>query len=110
MRRNSNKMPWQEAKEAFDEQGICFDREIEWSVENGFCISTPNLFATGHFFEEDGKKCVWINSCVGDMYALFRFGLNYALDFIEFQRNFSGKTKRYDFKRFTERICMYVEH
>ena len=110
MRRNLNKKPFEEAKEGFEAQGISFDSEIDWSLENGFLLSTPDLFATGHFFEDDGKKGVWINCCIGDMVQLFRYSLNYDLDIIEFQRNFSGVTKRYDFKRFTERVCRLAEH
>jgi hypothetical protein len=62
------------------------------------------LFATGYFYEDGGKSILFISCAAGQIEQLLRFDLNYLIDFVEFERNFSGKRKRYDYEKFKARI------
>jgi len=104
LRQNLNKRNDQIARDEYEKRGADFDESLAWHMKEGFVINVPYLFAMGYFYEEAGKTIVYISAIVGELESLFRFRLNYPLDFIEFERNFSGKTKRYDYAKFTKRI------
>ena len=53
---------------------------------------------------EGDKIILHLTMAVGEISFLFRFRTDLKLDFIEFKRNFFGKTKRYDYSKFTARI------
>ena len=94
----------QTAREEYEKRGVDFDETVAWHMKEGFVINVPYLFAMGYFYREGEKTILHLTMAVGEISFLFRFCLNYPLDFIEFQRNFSGKTKRYDYSKFTERL------
>ncbi len=102
IRQNLNKRPEQIAREKYLSLGEDFENIRDWHFDNGFVISVPYLFAMGYFYEDDGLVC-HLTYVGGDMDFLLRFNL-FNIDFIEFQRNFSGKIKRYDYKKLTEKL------
>jgi len=99
----TSKRPEQVAREQYAEHDTDFEEVLAWHLGNGFVISVPYLFAMGYFYEDEGIVCHITYVC-GDIPTLFRYNLNYVIDILEFQRNFSGKTKRYDFNRFVEKL------
>ena len=102
MRQNLDK-PIEEARSRYEARGYNFDELLLSMSDDGFVVSVPYLFAMGYFYDDCGKRVCFIRACVGSMAELLRLNL-FKLDFIEFQRNFSGQTRRYSFERFTKKI------
>lgn len=102
--RYSNILPIVYAQKKYTDKGYQFTPRLQWCLENGFVISVPYLFAMGHFYKEDDKIICYIECCCGDMKHLLDVGINIMLDFVEFQRNFNGKIKRYSFEKLIRRI------
>lgn len=92
------------AQAQFVDKGYQFTPRLQWCLENGFVISVPYMFAMGVFYQEEGKTICFIECCCGEMDYLLSFSRNLVIDFVEFQRNFNGKTKRYDFSKLIRRI------
>ena len=92
------------AREEYEKRGADFDESLAWHMKEGFVINVPYLFAMGYFYKEDDRVILHLTMAVGDIRFLFRFGINNFVDILEFQRNFSGKTKRYDYEKFIKRI------
>ena len=108
MRRNLNKLPIDIAATHYQELGKDFGEVLCRMLARGFVINIPYLFSMGYFYEENGEIICHIVYACGDMEMLLRFGLNYSLDKIEFERNFSGQVKRYDFDKFSKRIKQWL--
>lgn len=98
----SETSPIDYAKERYSKQNISFDEKMEWYLDNGWVVSTPELFAMGYLYFDEGTVC-FIEACVGSITDLLRYSIN-NLDFLEFHRDFSDQPKRYDYKRFVSRI------
>lgn len=81
-----------------------FAYEMAWHHENGFVIDIPCLFAMGYFLDDESDKVCHITYMTGDMRLLILIGENFMLDKIQFERNLSGRTKKYDFLKLAERI------
>ncbi len=97
------------AREDYAERDVDFDELCAWCMEDGFLINVPYLFALGYFYEENGAVICHLIYTRGDLVHLFRHSLNINLDFIEFERNFSGKTKRYDYHKFTKKVTSWAQ-
>ena len=91
------------AKRKHNEANVDFDETLRWHLLYGFVVSIPYVFATGYFYKDGERTVVYISYMGGDMKLFLKYA-NFEIDFIEFQRNFNGKTKRYDYKRFVEKI------
>lgn len=96
--------PRQYVKEQYEKRGEDFEQAVSQLMEYGWVISVPYLFAMGYFFVENGKYVCHITYLAGDPRHLLRWGIDFKLDFIEFERNFSGQAKRYDFQKFVEKL------
>ena len=106
MRQNLNKLddlPVSRARDEYESRGLDFDEIVLSRLDCGFVISSPSVFAMGYFYKDGGIVC-HLTYVTGCMKTLFRYSLIYDLTFIEFERNFSGVTKRYDFKKFSEKL------
>jgi hypothetical protein len=92
------------AQKEYNSRGYQFTERVKWHLENGFVISAPYLYAMGYFYKDEDKTICVISCLCGEMKYLFSFSRNLVIDFFEFERNFSGKTKRYAFDKFVRRI------
>ena len=104
MRQSIDKRADLQAREEYERRCIDFNERILWHLNNGFVISVPYLFCMGYFYEDCGDTVMFVTCAFGQIDRLFRFDLNYVVDKIEFERNFSGKTRRYDYAKFKARI------
>jgi len=93
-----------QAREDYAKHGQDFDEKLAWHHEHGFVIDIPYLFAIGYFLDIDGDKVCHVTYMTGDMRLLILIGENFMLDKIQFERNLSGRTKRYDFLKLAKRI------
>jgi len=103
MRRNLNKKPIDQTREEYERHGVDFDETMRWCLDEGWVVSTPYIFAMGYFWMDGEELVCHITYLCGEMKTLLRLNL-FSLDKIEFQRNFSGHTKMYDFKQLSRRI------
>ena len=103
MRRNLNKKPIEQAKEAYERNNCDFNERLLWHSEEGFVISTPYIFAIGYFWKDKEELVCHVTYLCGSMDDLLRFNL-FSIDKVEFERNFSGKTKMYDCEKLQKRI------
>jgi hypothetical protein len=85
------------AQKQYTDRGYQFTERVKWHLENGFVISAPYLFAMGYFYKDEEKTICYLTYVCGQMEYLFSFSRNLVIDFLEFERNFNGKTKRYAF-------------
>lgn len=92
------------ARKQYEERGEDFAERIAWHHERGFVIDIPELFAFGYFLKDENEMVCHVTYCIGDMKLLILIGENYVLDKIEFERNFSGRTKKYDIRKLKKRI------
>lgn len=92
------------AREDYAEHGKEFEPILKWHHEHGFVIDIPDLLAFGYFCDDGQAKIAHVSYIIGDMRLLFLISKNYVLDFIQFERNLSGRTKKYDFHKLTKRI------
>jgi hypothetical protein len=110
MRQNLNKpdfnqeTPYSYAKAEYERRGIDFEEAVLNMHRNGWVVSVPYLFSMGYFYAEEGKVVCHVTYLAGEIGHLMRFCINNYLDYIEFERNFSGKVKRYDFKEFMGKL------
>lgn len=95
------------AQEHFESAGEDFKANLDWHHDNGWVIDVPYSFGMGYFFEEDGDIVLHVSYVNGDFLSLLKYCLNMKLDKIEFKRNFSGRTKKYDYNRFISRSERY---
>lgn len=95
------------AREEYDGRETTFDELVSWSLENGFLISEPSVFCAGYFSQDCEKTICTIIYCIGDLDVVLRHSINYMIDFFEFERRFSGKTKRYSAKRLIDRALKW---
>lgn len=94
----------EQAAEHYKEYGRDIGEILRWHHENGFVINIPDLIAFGYFHDDGGEKVAHISYVRGDMRLLVLISANYVIDKIEFERNFSGRIKRYDIRKFENLI------
>ena len=99
MRHNLNKV-----KERYAKEGHDFDEQLAWHHEHGWVIDIPQTFGMGYFYKEGDEVVLSVSYVEGDMDVLLRFSLDYDLDKVEFMRDFTGRMRRYDFRKFAKRI------
>ena len=107
MEQNLNKTCRQLAEEHYDTVGENFHFQLEQHHEanNGWVIDVPYAFGMGYFYKDDNDDVVlYVTYVNGEMGRLFRLGLNFEVDKIEFRRNFKERVHRYDFNKFLSRI------
>ena len=93
-----------EARARYTDQGIDFDKRVKWYLENGWVISLPHCFALGYFYKESGNTIAFVGALVGNILTLKELSLDYTLDIIEFKRNFSDRTRRYNYRKFIKKL------
>jgi len=99
MRHNLNN-----ARAKYAEWGASFDEVMSYCHEEGWVIDVPHAFGIGWIYEDDGETILKVCYVEGDMSLLFRFGLIYKLDKIEFSRSYSSPDKRYSIERLAKLI------
>jgi len=85
----------------YDGWGQDFDEMLHYCHESdgGWVIDVPYAFGAGWIYEDEGEVILKVCYVEGDMNLLFRFGLIYKLDKIEFSRSYSSPDKRYSIER-----------
>lgn len=91
--------PLTEAMEDYKRVGRDFMGVFDYHMTRGWVINVPYLFAMGSFYEDGGKTVCHVEYLRGSVADLFRYGLNLDIDFVEFERNCNGRTKRYSLER-----------
>lgn len=89
--------------EEYTKRGASFEDTLKWHMNNGWVISIPYIFAMGYFYNDGEKTVCFMTYCNGNIIDVLKFA-NFKIDFLEFQRDFSGKTKRYDYQRFVSKL------
>lgn len=113
MGQDLNKTCIQMAEEHYDRvgQNFLFERDFYHDLQSGWVIDVPYSFGMGYFYEDqiDGSVVLFVAYATGDFKSLLRYCLNLDIDKIEFMRNFTGQTKRYEYDKFIKRTKPWVE-